>query len=152
MMNPILFRIYLIIKLPSAYFCGVRLLYLNENKCVATVPYKWFSKNPFGSTYFACLAMAAEMSTGVLALAHTYKKNPRVSMLVTRVEGNFMKKATGRTLFMCDDGSRIEDAVNTALASGKSITLNTYSYGEDKNGVRIAEFRITWSFMAITKK
>jgi hypothetical protein len=144
--NPFFIRFFLITKLPSAYFSGVRLKYTDENKCITTVPYKWFSKNPFKSTSFACLSMAAEMCTGVLAMGHVYKKDPQVSMLVRKIEGNFFKKATGRTTFTCDDGMRIEHAVKEAMASGKSVLVNTYASGVDKDGERIAEFIVSWSF------
>ena len=70
-----------------------------------TVPYKWFSQNPFRSTYFACLAMAAEMSTGVIGDGCIcIKENLPVSMLVVKVEAEYFKKATGRTNFVCEDG------------------------------------------------
>jgi Domain of unknown function (DUF4442) len=146
--NPFYLRFFLITKLPSAYFSGVRLKYNDENKCITTVPYKWFSKNPFKSTYFACLSMAAEMCTGVLAMGHVYKKDPQVSMLVRKIEGNFLKKATGRTTFTCEDGQRIESAIKEAMASGKSVFVNTYASGLDKDGETIAEFIISWSFKA----
>ena len=74
--HPVKFRLFLLSKLPSAFFCGVRVLFADEKTCVTTVPYKWFSQNPFKSTYFACLSMAAEMSTGILGLTHIYKRNP----------------------------------------------------------------------------
>ncbi|MBK5272007.1 MAG: DUF4442 domain-containing protein, partial [Bacteroidia bacterium] len=89
------FRLFLFVKLPSAYFAGVRIKEADERHCVVTVPYKWFSKNPFRSTYFACLNMAAEMSTGALAMAHLYKSITPVSMLVVKVESEYFKKATG---------------------------------------------------------
>ena len=97
--NPFKFRIFLLSKLPSAFFSGVRVITADENKCTVKVPFKWFSQNPFKSTYFACLSMAAEMSTGVLALAHIYKRKPSVSMLVLKVEGHYFKKATSITFF-----------------------------------------------------
>ena len=97
--NPFKSRLFLLTKLPAAFFCGVRVLVADENKCVVTVPYRWFTKNPFRSTYFACLSMAAEMSTGVLSMMQLYKRKPPVSMLVTRVQGDFIKKAVGRTSF-----------------------------------------------------
>ncbi|MET0241909.1 MAG: thioesterase, partial [Flavitalea sp.] len=50
------FRLFLLAKLPSAYFSGVRVRSLDEEKCIVTVPFKWFSQNPFRSTYFACLS------------------------------------------------------------------------------------------------
>jgi hypothetical protein len=146
--NPFYIMFFLITKLPSAYFSGVRLRYIDENKCHVTVPYKWFSKNPFKSTYFACLAMAAEMSTGVLAMGHCYKKTQKVSMLVTRLEATFMKKAIGRITFVCEDGLRIETAIINAIKYGKSTTINAYTSGKNKDGDIVASFIVTWSFMA----
>src|ERR687898_975148 len=99
MKHPAKFRLFLFTKLPSAYFAGVRIKDISPDKCEVTIPYKWFSQNPFRSTYFACLGMAAEMSTGALAMAHTYKSNPAVSMLVVGLEANYFKKATGLTTF-----------------------------------------------------
>jgi hypothetical protein len=144
--HPIKFRLFLLSKLPSAFFSGVRVRYADEQKCVVTVPYKWFSKNPFKSTYFACLGMAAEMSTGVLAMAHTYKQNPAVSMLVLKIEGNFMKKANSLTTFTCEDGQLVTQLVNDAMASGKPTTATMRSTGKNEEGDTVAEFAITWTF------
>src|SRR6188472_2634821 len=89
MTSPLKFRMFLLSKLPSAYFSGVRVKSLDENKCEVSVPFKWFSQNPFRSTYFACLSMAAEMSTGALAMANIYQRTPPVSMLITNVESSY---------------------------------------------------------------
>ncbi len=139
-------------KLPAAYFCGIRVRYTDETKCAVTVPFKWLTKNPFRSTYFACLSMAAEMSTGVLAMGHIFKKDPEVSMLVTKIEANFFKKATGTVTFISEDGRRIAAMVREAMSSGKRTSVNTYSTGKDKVGDTIAEFMITWSFKVKTPK
>ena len=115
--NRFKFNLFLFSKLPSAFFCGVRVQQADENKCVVSVPFKWLSQNPFKSTYFACLSMAAEMSTGVLGLAHIYKKNPAVSMLVVNINGNFLKKAVGKTTFTCEDGLLIRQTIEDAIRS-----------------------------------
>ncbi len=146
--HPIKFQMFLLSKLPSAFFSGVRVLAADEKKAVVKVPYKWFSQNPFKSTYFACLSMAAEMSTGVLALAHIYKRQPSVSMLVLKVEGNFIKKATGITIFTCDDGLLIKQTIEDAIASGEGKTIIAKSNGTNEQGEIVATFEITWSFKA----
>ena len=146
--NPLKFRLFLLSKLPSAFFSGVRIKYADENKAIVMVPYKWFSTNPFKSTYFACLGMAAEMSTGVLAMAYTYQHEPSISMLVIKAEAHFLKKATGTTNFTCEDGLLLQQSINEASASGKAITFAARSVGTDSNGDIIAEFIITWSFKA----
>ncbi len=144
--NPLKFRIFLFTKLPAAFFSGVRVLKADEKTCVVTIPYKWFSQNPFKSTYFACLSMAAEMSTGILAMAHLYELNPPVSMLVLKVQGDFIKKATGRTTFTCDEGSAIRQTIQDAIFSNEGKMITSRSYGRNKAGEIVAQFEITWSF------
>ncbi len=144
--HPFKLRLFLLKNLPSAFFSGVRVQYADEQKSIVTVPYKWFTTNPFRSTYFACLSMAAEMSTGVLAMAHVYKHNPPISMLVLKVNGNYLKKATGTTTFTCEDGEQIRQVIREAASSGKSTSITARSVGTDKEGNIVAEFAITWSF------
>ena len=146
--SPVKFRLFLLSKLPSAFFCGVRVRYADEKKCVVTVPYKWLSQNPFKSTYFACLGMAAEMSTGVLAMAHIYKRRPAVSMLVLKVEGSFLKKAVGRTTFTCEEGLILKQAIEDAISGDEGKMITTRSYGRNAEGEVVAEFSITWGFKA----
>jgi hypothetical protein len=138
------FRAYLLMKLPSAFFAGLRIPKIDENQCTVTVPYKWFTKNPFRSTYFACLGMAAEMSTGVLAMAHVYQKP--VSMLVVGMEATFAKKATGITRFHCPDGLAIGQTISLAISTGEGQTVKVRSLGVNAAGESVAEFFITWSF------
>ena len=149
--NPFKARLFLFTKLPSAFFSGVRVLVAEEDKCVVTVPYKWFSQNPFKSTYFACLSMAAEMSTGLLGLAQVYKREPAVSMLVLKVQGNFIKKAVGRTTFTCDEGPAISQTIADAVVSGNGKVITVKSYGRNADNEIVAEFDITWSFKVKSK-
>lgn len=151
MKHPVKFRMFLFTKLPAAYFAGVRVRDINENSCRVTVPFKWLSQNPFRSTYFACLSMAAEMSTGALAMAHLYKSDPPVSMLVIKVESEYFKKATGRTSFTCEDGPLFQQAVQETIQSGEARTVKAKSTGTNSEGEVVAEFYITWSFKKKSK-
>ncbi len=144
--NPLKFRFFLLTRLPSALFAGLRVTRLDADACAVTVPYRWSTRNPFRSTYFACLAMAAEMSTGTLALSHIYKRKPPVSMLVTNLEAAYFKKATGLTTFTCADGTLIQATVAEAVATGEGRTVRVRSAGTSPNGDLVAEFYITWSF------
>ena len=150
MKHPVKFRMFLFFKLPSAYFSGVRLRDIDDSRCRVTVPFKWFSQNPFKSTYFACLAMAAEMSTGLLGLMQLHKRKPAVSMLVIGLEAKYYKKATGRTSFVCEDGALFEKAVEESIATGEGRVIKAKSVGKNKDGETVAEFYITWSFKAKT--
>jgi len=148
MTSGIKFRLFLLFKLPSAYFSGVRILSMDDDSCSVTVPYKWFSQNPFKSTYFACLAMAAELSTGALAMAHVHKSRPSVSMLVTSLKASYTKKAVGITCFTCLQGLQFKETIARAITTGEPQLFTATSTGTNKQGEKIAEFSVEWSFKA----
>lgn len=144
--NSIKFRLFLLKNLPAAYFAGVKVHTANKERSIISVPYKWFTRNPFRCTYFACLSMAAEMSTGILAMANTYKSSPKISMLVTEIEGKFYKKATGFSRFVCEEGIAIRQTVEEAIITKQSQSIKVLSSGFNNQNELIAEFWITWSF------
>lgn len=146
--SPLKFRLFLLAKLPSAFFSGVRVRYMDEKRCKASVPFKWFSQNPFKSTYFACLAMAGELTTGALGMAHIYKRKPSVSMLVVKMDASYFKKATGRTTFTCEDGEQFRLAIEEAIATGEPRTVEAKTTGRNNEGEIVCEMQVTWSFKA----
>ena len=146
--HPIKFNLFMLTKLPSSFFCGVRVQSISQENAMVTVPYKWLSQNPFKSTYFACLAMAAEMSTGLLSMMNTYQRQPAISMLVTGLEACYYKKATGRTYFTCEDGAAIKNCIEEAIQTGGGVSIKAKSTGRNAAGETVAEFYITWSFKA----
>jgi len=141
----------MLLKLPAAFFTGLSIKELEEGKSMITVPYKWFNKNPFKSMYFGTQSMAAEMSSGILAIGQIYKRKPVVSMLVVGMEAKFHKKATDRTDFTCNDGAAIANAVEQAVITGEGQTVVCYSVGKSQAGEMVSEFWFTWSFKSKKK-
>lgn len=144
--HPFKFSAYLLWKLPAAWLSGVRLRSLEADTCVTSVPFRWLSQNPFKSTYFACLAMAAELSTGLPAIMYARGAPRRVSMLVTGMQSTFVKKATGLTLFTCSELPLLRATIEKVLNNDTAETVTLHSDGRDKDGILIASFAITWSF------
>ena len=138
-------------KLPMAYMADLRVTSLSRERATVTIPYKYLNKNPFGSIYFACLSMAAELSTGVLCMMHVYKADPPVSMLVVHMDADFTRKAVGKITFFCEDGKRIMEAVEQTKTTGEGVTVTATSVGLDEDGEQVAEFRYTWSLKAKSK-
>lgn len=146
--SPNKLRLFMLAKLPMAYMADLRVHSISEGRAVVTIPYKYLNKNPFGSIYFASLSMAAELSTGLLCMAQTYKSDPTVSMLVVHMEGDFTKKAVGKISFTCEDGHLIKAAADQTKATGAGVTVVATSIGTDQAGDKVAEFRFTWSLKA----
>ncbi len=143
-------KLLLISKLPLAFLAGVNLESVNTKEAIATIKYKWINKNPFRSIYFAALSMAAELSTGVLAMMHLYGRKPAISMLVVANTAEFYKKATGKISFTCHEGKEIKNAIENSVKTLEPQIITVSSIGIDENGDAIAKFTFTWSFKAKT--
>ena len=142
--NRFQFKLFLISKLPLAWIAGVRVQEMTEEKASVSVPYKWLTQNPFRSTYFAALSMAAEMSTGLLVLNQTFNSEIPISTLVRKLEANFNKKAVNITTFTCHDGLAIKEQVSRAIKSGEAQEIEMETIGLTENGEEVARFKLTW--------
>jgi len=149
--NPFYLSLFFLKSLPLGFLTGLKLDTLDETQSAVSVNYNYLNKNPFQSLYFAVLAMAGELSSGILSLLHTHKSSPSVSMLVFHMEADFTKKAVGKITFRCTDGQMIKDAVDKTLTTGEGTTVIATSTGFDEKGGSVAVFRITWTFKARKK-
>ena len=150
MLNPFFFKLFLFLKLPMALLAGLRLIELSDAHAVVKMKYNYLNKNPFGSIYFACLSMAGELASGMLAASIAYKSNPKLSMLVVEVQINFTKKAVGTILFECNQGKEILATIKKSIATGEGQTIETLTIARDEKGDIVAEFKVNWSFKART--
>jgi hypothetical protein len=148
--SPLTLPLWLAWKLPAALFCGLRCHELDATRCVTSVPYGWRSQNPFRSTYFAAQAMAAEFSTGALALLAVENAGVPVSTLIVDLHATFGKKAVSRATFRCEQGAEVFRAVQEAVATGEPrvVTLQTVGRMETDGpgtGEEVSRFSFTWS-------
>ncbi len=145
-LNPYLLRAYFLKNLPLAAFAGLRLTRLDAEMCEVTVPYSWRTTNPFGSIYFAALTMAAELSTGALALVAAKAGGVPVSALPVGFEAHFEKKSSEITTFRASCGAVFLDAVDATVKSGEGVEAKATSVGTKADGSVVARFDLTWSF------
>lgn len=143
--SPLLFGLYLLTRIPSAFFMGIRLHRCDENEASVALPFWWFTKNPFRSVYFAAQCGAAELSTGVLATIALQGRG-KVTMLVSNFEMEFVKKAKSRVIFHCEEGQAISEAVRLAAVEKSKQTVRVLTEGRDKNGELVAKAWVTWYF------
>ena len=146
--TPAKLNTFLFLKLPSAFWNGVRVKQISNENCVVTVKHRWINQNPFNSMYFAVQAMAAELTTGALVMMHIKLSGKKISMLVANNKGNFTKKATGRITFTCKDGHLIESAIQKTIATGEGQTFWMKSIGVDEKGDQVSEMDFEWSIRA----
>lgn len=144
------FKLFMLKDLPLALISGVRVRELSDKHAKVSIPFKYWTKNPFRSMYFAAQSMAAELSTAALALNSIYDSGAKVSMLVFDMKAHFSKKARNRITFTCNDGERIVAAVQKCIETGQGVTVDALTVGLDEEGDEVARFNFVWTFK--TKK
>ena len=144
-------RLFFLLKLPSLLFWKVRVASVDPDIGKVEIRFSWRTQNPFQSTYFAALAGTGELSTGMLAMVAMEGRGP-MSMLVTRLEGQYSKRGLGRTVFTCEDGPKIREAVDRAYATGEGQEVEVLSIGRGEDGTEVCRFLLNWSFKPRRKK
>lgn len=143
--SPSKLNMFTFIKLPSAWWCGVRLQFIDKNRAVVTVKHRWFNQNPFRSMFWAVQGMAAELSTGAMMIDQIEGSGKKISMLVANNNANFSKKATGKITFICEDGNKIKEALDKTISTGEGQTLWMQSIGTNEDGVVVSTFNFEWT-------
>ncbi|WP_027075524.1 DUF4442 domain-containing protein [Maribacter antarcticus] len=138
-------NLFTFFKLPAAWWCGVRLKFIDKTKAVVTVTHGWRNQNPFKSMFWAVQGMAAELSTGVLMIDQIEDSGRKISMLVANNNANFSKKAKGRITFTCEDGHVIKNALDKTIATGEGQTIWMKSVGVNEDGVVVSTFNFEWT-------
>jgi hypothetical protein len=147
LLKPWKLKLFMLAKLPMGFLAGLKVTECTERAAAVTIRFGYLTKNPFRSMYFACLAMAAELSTGVLGLLPTLAGSP-VAMLIVGLEGEFTKKAVGLITFRCEDGEAVKQAIAETRATGEPRVVPCTTTGRDETGDVVATFKFTWSFKA----
>ncbi len=136
---------YMMWKLPTVIFWGIRISRLDLEQCQTRLPFNWRSTNPFRSIYFSALAGAAELASGALCMLHTTGQGS-YSMLVTHFEATFTKKANQTVTMTCLDGNKIRETLAGLRQKGDTANVTVVVSSQLPNGESPASFSITWSF------
>lgn len=149
--TPRKFNTFILFKLPSAWLCGVRIKSISSNTAITTVTHRWINQNPFNSMFWAVQGMAAELSTGAMVIDQIKESGYKISMLVANNKASFTKKATGKITFTCNDGHKIEGAIQKTIATGEGQTFWMQSVGTNEEGIAVSTFDFQWTVKVKSK-
>jgi acyl-coenzyme A thioesterase PaaI-like protein len=142
--HPLKFGLYTMSQLPIMWFAGARVLELTEKEVAVKLPFRWSTKNPFNSVYFAAQMGAAELSTG-LAVLLPARYYGNISMLVTGAKSSFLKKASTDVRFVFSEAQFAAEEVYKAIKTGQSRSFDLKTIGYDTKGDIVMEAIFNWS-------
>lgn len=111
-------------KIPVLFFVGPSVDDVSDEKIVVRIPLNRRTRNHVGSMYFGVLAAGADCACGLLAMRVIQEKaQGKVSLIFKDFKADFLKRAEGDVLFICEQGKAIEELVLKAMESGERENL-----------------------------
>ena len=138
-------KLFFLKNLPMALLSGIRVTSASDEQSKVAIRYKYLTKNPFRSMYFACQSMAAEFSTAIICLKALEKRETNFSIIVVEMDASFSKKATGQITFQCKKPAELDSLIEKSIAEEAPQTLTFRSTGSNSDNETVAEFSFTWS-------
>jgi len=145
-LKPFRLKLFFIKRMPLGLLAKLRVDKIDDQGAVVSLPFNSINKNPFKSLYFGAQAMAAELSTGVLAMDAVISSKLNISMLVFEMQANFTKKAVSRVKFECNQGADIRNAIEKCIKTNEGVVVKVKTVGTDLSGDIVSEFFYTWTF------
>ncbi|HEX9826921.1 MAG TPA: DUF4442 domain-containing protein [Flavobacteriaceae bacterium] len=132
-------------KLPAVYLMGIRVKTITDEFCKVSVKHRWINQNPFNSMFWAVQGMAAELTTGAMVMSKIKRSGKPISMLVANNNASFTKKATGRITFICNDGLKVDEAIDKTIVTKEGQTIWMKSVGTNEDGIEVSNFNFEWT-------
>lgn len=142
--NPLMFRAYMLAKMPVLGVTGTYLDEINTHHCVATLPCGWTTKNLFGQTFNAAVLAAAETASVALLVLHIRNQDADVTPDVVEIDSRFGDATLEELQLRCDDGARYADFVARARHTDEPIEETFTVVVNDEHGETVHEVDLTW--------
>lgn len=103
-----------LLKLPLLAFVTPRVTELNSERACVRVNLGWRTRNHLGVMYFGSLAMGAELSIALKAVQKIQLSQKRIDFLFKDFQAQFLRRADGDVLFVCEEGQGVSDLIDQA--------------------------------------
>lgn len=142
--NPLMFRAYMLAKMPVLGVTGATLQEITTHRCVAKLPTGRTTRNLFGQTFSAAVFAAAETASSALLVLHIRNQQANLTPEVVHVDGRFSRADLEELTLRCDDGARYADAVARAASSADPIEETFTVRVQSPTGDDLHHIDITW--------
>lgn len=136
-----------LLKIPLLALVWPEVLEVAEEKSQLRIPLSYRTKNHLNVMYFGALCMGAE-AVIALHVLDEIRKEGKIDFLFKDFKANFLKRAEGDVVFICEQGFAIRELVREARLTKERHTMTFHSYAtspEKTGNEKIAEFSLTLS-------
>lgn len=146
-------RLWTLFKVPMLFFMSPIVKELDHKRASISIGLRYRTKNHFNSMYMGVLVAGADLACGLLALEIIRSREKKLSIIFKDISATFFKRAEARTIFVCDEGKRISQAIDEAIMTAKrqNITVKVSAFCPEKfSDIEVAQFKMTLSVKEIS--
>jgi hypothetical protein len=136
------------LKVPMIAWLRPVVAEFSEESVVIDIPLFRRSKNHLNSLYFGALCVGADIAGGLLAMHAIEKNKLPINLVFSDLSVKFLKRATSKTRFTCNDGQKIRELIQSAMAGNERVssTVTIMATCPDVSiNEAVAEFHLTIS-------
>lgn len=141
-------------KIPLLAFCTPQVVEITDKRTVAKVRLDWRTGNHLGVMYFGALAMGAELSIALKAIQKIEESRQRIDFIFKDFSAEFLKRADGHVLFICEEADLVRKLIEDAVASPDRCekTMKGRAVLESDPNVVVMNYTLTLSVKNRSKK
>lgn len=122
-------------KIPLLAFTTPEFAEFSDERVVVKMRLDYRTKNHLNVMYFGALSMGAELSVAATCVDAIHKSGQRIDFLFKEFDAQFLKRADGHVLFVCDQAASVRELVEKACGSSERLEkeFEGYAYVQGKN-------------------
>jgi len=134
-------------KVPLIFFVSPRVIKLDDQVCVISIPLNRRTKNHLNSMYFGVLATGADLAGGFVAMKTIIDSNQKVSLSFKDFHAEFIKRAEGDVHFICRQVPEIKKFVSEVIESKTRMNFPVHieAVVPSRSSEIVAKFTLTLS-------
>lgn len=110
-------RVWGFLKVPMIAWLRPNIIDMSDERVEVALPLTRRSRNHLNSMYFGALAAGADIAAGITAIAEIEKSEEKISFVFSSMKADFLKRAEGKTHFVCEEPKKVADLVNACKKS-----------------------------------
>lgn len=127
-------------KIPIIGFVKPKLIKLDDKEAAVKIRLRRRTKNHLRSMYFGALAVGADVAAGLHAFYFAEKMGKKVSFAFKGMNAEFLMRAESDIVFVSEDGSIVQDAMQRSLEQGERINEPINVLAKNSQNETVATF------------
>jgi len=116
-------RFFGLTKVRMIFFCWPKVVAIDDQKMVISLPLNWLTKNHMNAMYFGTLAAGADCAAGLVAVHRIALKQMPIQFVFKNMRAEFLKRAEGDVHLAISNIAEVKQLVDRAANTGERVEL-----------------------------